>query len=239
VNNVGAMNNAAWCDAVCRARGAKTRYERALWINEDPSPPYYPNIVTLAPGLPLADVAGIVDRLRRSPQQEFAIKDSFSDLPLDALGMQLLFDAEWLWRAPTALPTRRRSLQWKRVDRAAELADWEAAWWPQRSVRPCAPGSIYAAGLLADPAVTLIAGHDGERLVAGVACTVAAGAVGLTCLFLPSDGDSDALRDELFLELATRFPGLPWVDYETGEEQATLQRHGFRAVGPLRVWFST
>ena len=44
---LAARNNAAWCDAVCRAYGAPGEFDDELWLTRRPAPPLYPNAVTL------------------------------------------------------------------------------------------------------------------------------------------------------------------------------------------------
>ena len=49
-----ARNNAAWCDAVCRAHGGATEFSAGLWRNRSASPPVYPNVIALDPSVPFA-----------------------------------------------------------------------------------------------------------------------------------------------------------------------------------------
>ncbi len=230
-----AYNNAAWCDAVCRAQGAATRLSDGIWVNDGPSPPFYPNVVTLDPLLEASSIIGVIERLRRTGRH-FGIKDSFCCMDLASSGFKFLFRAEWLWRTPRPVQAKPQMLQWKSVDDVAELLNWEAAWWPEPD-RACEPGSIFGAGLLSDPAIKLIAGYEGRRLVAGVACTFSADVVGMCCLFLPPHR-TDELLGELVSEVAARFPGTPLVRYASGAEQEALCALGFSPAGPLRVWLS-
>ena len=43
-------NNAAWCDAVCRAHGIEGTFFRDYWIQDGEVVPLYPNFITLTPG---------------------------------------------------------------------------------------------------------------------------------------------------------------------------------------------
>jgi hypothetical protein len=90
-------NNAAWCDTVCRASGCGPSSSDDVWVNPDPSPPLFPNVISLAPsasGSALTAVLEVRDRLPGS----WAVKDSFRSLELEGLGFEVLFDAEWLYR---------------------------------------------------------------------------------------------------------------------------------------------
>lgn len=95
------LNNALWCDAVCRALDRATVFDRGLWLNLDESPPLYPNAITLSRNVPAMmerlealDAAGL--------PSGWALKDSFAGLDLAALGFDVLFEASWI-----ALPARR------------------------------------------------------------------------------------------------------------------------------------
>jgi hypothetical protein len=90
-------NNAAWCDVVCRAAGATPLFDGDVWCNPDRSPPFYPNIITLAPGAERAAAERIAE-LRGALPAGWGVKDSFSRLDLSAAGFSVLFEAEWLYR---------------------------------------------------------------------------------------------------------------------------------------------
>ena len=45
-----ALNNARWCDAVCRAHGKPGRFLPPIWVNAETVPRFYPNAVTLEAG---------------------------------------------------------------------------------------------------------------------------------------------------------------------------------------------
>jgi hypothetical protein len=82
---------------VCRAAGCSPSFEGDVWVNPDPSPPLYPNVITLAPGAQ-RDAASRIPALRDQLVGPWAVKDSFSALDLSDAGFKLLFDAEWLYR---------------------------------------------------------------------------------------------------------------------------------------------
>lgn len=90
-------NNAAWCDAVCRAAGCAPAFDSELWWNPDPAPPYYPNVITLAPGVE-RDAARRIGELRGVLPAGWGVKDSFRSLDLSGAGFTVLFEAEWLYR---------------------------------------------------------------------------------------------------------------------------------------------
>src|SRR5688500_13165374 len=88
---LAARNNAEWCDAVTRGWGGRARFEAELWINPGPSPPFYPNAVTLTP---TESVPAAIAEARG----DFAVKDSFAALDLAPFGYAPLFEATWIWR---------------------------------------------------------------------------------------------------------------------------------------------
>jgi hypothetical protein len=237
---LAAHNNAAWCSAVCGAHGDAGTWTRSAWVHRGPTPPYYPNAVTLRAA---ADAAALLDGLPPLPRTSCAVKDSFSRLDLSGQGFRCLFDATWLWREAAAAPNLRLAPwpAWRRVRSAGELAAWEAAWW--RDAEPDPPGPrprLYLETLLEHPDLVFLAGHDGARLVAGGALsrTQAAGAspvVGLACCF-GAGIDAAGGRGALVAQAVQHFPGLPLVGYESGTAESAMRACGFEAVGPLRVW---
>jgi len=233
-----AANNAAWCDAVCRARGLPTQYLPAAWCCDAAPPPYYPGAVSLEAG---ALQASLLTRLAGvCPGEPRAFKDSHACLDLTGLGYTPMFDARWLHRAPVDAGGDRgdaaSQLRWQAVDSRALLAAWEAAWWPEPDC-PCAPGTVYDPRLLRDATVCLLAGLDGAgRIAAGAAVTDAAGVLGLSALFGGPAADP-GWRHAVLAEVDRRWPGRALVGYEQGDELVAMRRCGFDDVGPLRVWW--
>ena len=101
-----ARNNAHWCDAVCRAHGLTPVFDGDLWSSARRTPPFYPDAVTLAPGVPARAVLDAVDGTAGC-----SVKDSFADLDLARDGFRVLFDAQWIAFAPPA----PASTTWTRV----------------------------------------------------------------------------------------------------------------------------
>ncbi|RHA38213.1 hypothetical protein [Cellulomonas rhizosphaerae] len=98
-----AANNAAWCDAVCRAAGLAPEADDGLWWSSARTPPGYPDAITLRPGI---DAATLLARMDGSPGA--SVKDSFADLDLVTHGYTVLFDATWIGHpGSTRDPVRR------------------------------------------------------------------------------------------------------------------------------------
>src|SRR5689334_3060604 len=86
-------NNADWCAIVCRSHGIGGRFTGDAWVADGPTPPLYPDAVTLEP---TAEPGGLHDLVGARPGA--TIKDSFASLDLAPFGWRVLFDASWIER---------------------------------------------------------------------------------------------------------------------------------------------
>jgi hypothetical protein len=136
-----------------------------------------------------------------------SVKDSFANLDLRPYGFRVLFEAEWIY-LPAPPPTGEPT--WKVVTEPADFGAWET-------------GDAFRPALLDDPDVTFLVGDKG-----GVIANRTGSVVGISNLF----GDWPAAVDSV----AGRYPGLPLVGYESGDDLAAARRAGFTSTGPLRVW---
>src|SRR5215211_4839028 len=87
-----ARNNAEWCDAICRTYGIAGRFGADSWSSPTRTPQYYPDAVTLLPGVAVSQLLSGIDA-----GEGCSVKDSFAHL--DPAGFRPLFHAEWLHRA--------------------------------------------------------------------------------------------------------------------------------------------
>ena len=237
-----ARDNARWCNAVCRAHGGSTHLDAAIWRNTAPSPQFYPNVITLRAGAQSIAVDAVRE-LGPRLGPAWAVKDSFADLDLRAVGFDPLFEASWLWRdAALAVPQEApaEAVRWERAAVPSELAEWERAWEPwlgdgatARSDPPRFPPSLLAHGDIA-----FCSGRRDGRIVAGGVLSAGAEVVGLSnCFAAPAD--RHACWRGLLREAARRFPGLAQCGYERPPELADALAQGFEVIGPLRVWLRT
>jgi hypothetical protein len=234
-----ARNNAAWCDAVCRAHGGATAVDESLWVNAAPSPRFHSNLITLRPGA-VAAVQEAMRMLDHRVGRHWGVKDSFAELDLHAGGFRRLFDAVWLWREarPGALtPRHGDAMSWALVAGQAELVEWERAWEPSmgdpltaREDRPQFPPA-----LLAQDRIAFVAGRRQGRIVAGGALNANAGVVGVSNVFAQPD-DQAACWAALLGAAQERFPELPQCTYDRARPPEQPLAHGFELAGPLRVW---
>jgi len=65
------MNNAGWCDAVCRSHGYPGEFTARTWISTRHDLPFYPNAITLSP-----EATAVDTQATRAPGRAYAVKDS-------------------------------------------------------------------------------------------------------------------------------------------------------------------
>jgi hypothetical protein len=91
------INNARWCDAVCRSHGYPGEFTGRLWVSPRHALPFYPNAITLSPDVTAAEATAGQD-----PSRPYSVKDSFARLDLASRGLTPLFDAHWIALPPPA-----------------------------------------------------------------------------------------------------------------------------------------
>jgi hypothetical protein len=226
-SRIAARNNAEWCDILCRTHGISGTFDADAWAAPRRTPPFYPDAVTLDPA---ADEASILERID-TVAPDCSIKDSFATLDLAPFGFELVHEAEWIYRDPQAAPSAGDPrARWRPVEDDAELVAWEAAW----DVDGADLG-LFTPELLSDPSVTILGGYAGTSIVAGAIVNRTGEVVGVSNLFA-ADGNVDDAWIGCLGYLDRAFAGSAVVGYESGDELAAAQRHGFRSVGRLRVW---
>jgi hypothetical protein len=233
-----ARNNAIWCDTICCVHGAAGEFHESVWLNRNPVPRFYPNAVTLVEQRRVAGQLAQIGELAATFPGQWAIKDSFAELDLAALGCQLYFEATWIWRAPsTPLPkVDHQGVQWVRLQDAAQLAQWETAWSGNPIGHSATPQPhLFLPALLADPNVAFIAAYQGSALIAGAIANRTDTVVGLSNLFAPVE-DSVAFWAGCVATAQATFRGLPLVGYESGADLARAEAVGFEKLQSLRVW---
>ena len=226
---IAARNNAEWCSAVCRAHGLDDAFSPELWITRGQTPRHYPNVITLSPEPEPA--LAVLESLAEPALPELSIKDSFATLELGTLGFRRLLQARWLWKAPPPTRAVAGGGRWTRVGTAGELLAWERAWSGSDDAR----GTVtFPAGLLQHDDIAFLKLEDGPDLVAGIIANRAAGAVGISNLFLRA-GSPRVFSDAL-AAIGALYPGLPIVGYQPIDSLAQAQALGFELLDTLRVW---
>ncbi|GGZ02568.1 hypothetical protein [Streptomyces poonensis] len=230
-----ARNNAEWCAAMSRSHGIPGEFGERAWTAPVRTPPYYPDAVTLVPGV---DAAALVARIDTAVPGA-SVKDSFADLDgLAEAGFRVLFDARWIHRpARTPPPSPTPALSWTVVSDPDLLRAWALAWDDGNG-----DAALFRSELLDDPETFVLAGrsrgggaHESGRVVAGAVASRGEQVVGISNVFAP-DGGPDAAWPGVLGAVHRLFPTLPVVGYEHGEDLDAAMRHGFESLGPLRVW---
>ncbi|MEU7847802.1 hypothetical protein AB0B74_17745 [Micromonospora parva] len=214
VRVAAARNNAEWCDIVCGSHGLPGRTDADAWSVPRRSPQWYPDAVTLRPGV---DAEALLARLDAGPGA--SVKDSFADLDLSGYGFRVLFDAQWIQRQPAPPPA---DAPLDRVSTPDDLASWAAAH---------GGGTLFRPALLADPRVLVLARHDDRGVLTGGAVLSGDGPYGVSNLFARTGTAHDVWR-----AVCATVPDAPLVGYETTEDLSPALAAGFTTAGPLRIW---
>jgi hypothetical protein len=237
---LAALNNALWCDTVCRAHGVPGEFVGGVWLNRHAPPPYHSNLVVVGHDVRLDPRQPPLRELfDRPPVPDWSVKDSHSVHDLAAAGFAPLFDAQWIWHEPpraSAAPAGKPGSGWDRVVAAADLERWNHAW-AAEGTDPVMRGRPpqFPPSLLADGDIAFFALRDGARIVGGAIANRTAPVVGVSNTFGATRSSAGFWRS-LVDKAAVVFPGLALVGYERGDELAAAIGAGFEPIGPLRVW---
>lgn len=241
-----ALNNAEWCDAMCRAHGLPGVFSSRAWTNPVRTPPFYPDAVTLSPDATPDDVLSVIDT---GPGA--SVKDSFAALDLRKAGFEVLMEATWIHRPapPAAGAPPAGDVTWRLVADADRLRAWELACFDGE------PQGLFTPPLLAEPGIAILAGvlngdlsdatdADLGDIVGGFVLNATLGradppgndTVGVSNVFARPD-HLDAAWAGTIAQAATLFPGRSLVGYES--DPAPAAGHGFTATSPLRIWLKS
>lgn len=225
---LAARNNADWVDIICRSHGIAGEFGALAWTSRQRTPPLYPDAVTLDP---TASEELVLDQVDTRPG--CSVKDSFATLDLRPAGFRVLFEARWILRPAAApLPHDQSTLRWTAIRDNQSLAAWVAAW--ANGEDPNTPDLIRPA-VLDHHDVTLLGGYGADALMAGAILNRSQSVIGLSNLFTRTADPAGAWSGCL-ATAADLYPDTPIVGYESGPTLESAQRHGFTAIGPLRVW---
>ena len=228
-----AMNNARWCDLMCRVHGAPGEFGPSFWLNAGSVPPFYPNLVTTSPADPEGHHSAVERLIAATGGRTVSAKDSFQRLDLAPFGFAKLFDAQWY----AALPGTFRHSQtdpgdsgeW--LDTEDAIRAWEAAGTVTEGPdRPCFPAS-----LLLDPGVGVLAFRDREAIVGGAIAYRWRDSLGNTNIF-GRTAFGAPIETVCVRVAAAKYPGTMIVGYEAVETVQALELNGALALGTLTVW---
>jgi hypothetical protein len=208
-----------WYDDLCALHGVGSVLVDGLWSALDPPPPLHSDAVAVEPGV-TADL--VLARL--DGRVHCGVKDSFATMPLDGAGMELLFSATWIHRAPA--PARSGPPPgWVTVTGAEELSEWTGHHDTREVLLP---------PLLRRAHFRILARYADDRLVAGAVARLGSGAVDVSNVWAVPGHRVDWA--ELAEAVDAYFPGRQLVGYERGDALAAALDGGFAALGELRVW---
>lgn len=221
-------NNVAWCSAVCAAHRSNETVSAAAWVNLNPSPPFYPNIITRAPNSQ-ATVLTLIERFRaqRLPKG-WGIKDSFYELALVDWGFESVLKGSWFGGVPMGPPTSSDG-DWKKVVSLNELLLWEIAWGGDREKR------VFPETLLSNQRIEFWYMQSAETIEAGFICFYTNRTIGISNWF--SSKDQSIAEMGIIAIVSKNFSGLPIVFWS----QDNSKIYGMNAIvpiAPLQVWIS-
>jgi hypothetical protein len=201
---------------VCFAHGTVGRFLVHTWVNAEPVPRFYPNVVTLTTGKADMDEQRQTVRLLLSSNLpgRWAVKDSFKTLEIARLGFDVLLEANWIRLAAPKDAAPVSGLAWERGKTG---------------------GGDLPAILFSDGNFAQWHGLRAGKVVAGGTLYRSDGVVGLSNVVAES-GEAVAVWRDLVVLAAETFPGLPLVGYESGAELKAAGKAGFQKGDPLRVW---
>lgn len=230
-----------WYEDLCALHGVGSVLTDGLWSSIEAPPALHSDAVVVEPSVTAALVRGRLDG-----REHCGFKDSFAEVDLSGDGMDLLFSASWLYRAPpdsqgVSRLTARRSTAaaasraaaggavpnpgWSVVGTSAELAEWT--------------GTHDTAGVLL-PALLqrghfkILAMRGEQGMVAGAVARLGSGVVDVSNVHATPGYSVD--WGELVTVVQEYFPGRALVGYERGDDLAAAVAGGFVPVGDLRVW---
>ena len=201
---------------MCFAHGTVGRFLVHTWVNAEPVPRFYPNVVTLTTGeADIVEQRQAVRILQKSNLPgRWAVKDSFRTLDIARLGFEVLLEANWIRKAQPKAGTMVSGLSWERVGPG---------------------GDGFPAALFSDENFAMFSAKRNGAVVAGGTFYRSDGVIGLSNVVAEFDDEPAVWRDLASLAAAT-FPGFPLVGYESGDELAAARKAGFEVGDPLRVW---
>jgi len=194
------------------------------WVNAEPVPRFYPNVVSLTTGA--ADIdeqRQIVEMLLKSNLPgRWAVKDSFRTLDIARLGFDVLFEANWI----RLLPSKPEVIGFPRSGALVSGLSWE---------RTKPGGEAFPAALFSDENFAMFSGSRNGAIVAGGTLYNSDGVVGISNVTADVD-EAPAVWRDLAILAASTFPEMPLVGYESGDELKAAHKAGFELGDPLRIW---
>ena len=144
----------------------------------------------------------------------------------------MLFDAHWITSPPHPDKAWSVPSDWTQITDPDGLGLWEEAWCDDRG-----PRGLFLPELLSH-GIVVLGRIKNDRVIAGGILSRSAHVAGVSNVYTRA-GDASETWSGLAQCARARFPDLPLIGYEGGEELIHAQSSGFYAAGPLRVWIAT
>lgn len=208
-----------WYEDLFALHGVASTLRDGLWSAIGTPPPLHSDAVVVEPRVTAPEVVA-----RLAGREHAGFKDSFATIDAAAHGMDLLFEATWIYRdAPQ--PSSGSAPVWSTVTTAEELTEWTGHHDTTAVLLP---------GLLDRAHFRILAERVDGAIVAGAVARLGSGAVDVSNVYaVPGHAVNWA---ELSTVVAAHFPGRSLVGYERGDDLVAALDGGFQPVGDLRVW---
>jgi hypothetical protein len=208
-----------WYEMVFALQKKRFGCADGIWVALDEPPPFHSAAMTLRPSLSPDAVAAEVAR-----PTTHSVADTFADVPLDAAGYELLFEATWVYAAVPARPTAQPP-NWSVIATPTELDAWSVA----HDYVGVLPPDV-----LTLPEVKVLARHQNGRITAGAVLHAGEAAVGLSNVW--SEPGHDLNWSEVLATAWSIHPESDLVGYENGRDLSAALSAGFTGLGLHRVW---
>jgi hypothetical protein len=229
------QNNAAWCDAVCRANAVETQVLEAggLWHSRSKAPRFYPDAIAVADGAFARLQKDAIARHVDGQRENWSAKDSYQALDLTSLGARALFSADWIVREPGQSLPQGNDLTCEIAESDTDLIAWESRW---ASGDDGHAARLFQSGLLTEAGISVVSvRHNGEHIGGGI-LNLAADVAGFSNVYSMSPDMALQVWTGLLAFSESLYPSTPVVGYEQGEELDLAFSLGFRSLGQLTVW---
>ncbi len=218
--NIAVRNNAEWCERVALSHGVDCKWLTDAWFTTSLMPPFYPNVVSLKPGIDEESILA----LEKDLPEHCCWKDSFGELKLEQFGFKVILESSWYACLELNINDPCSELTGV-VTSKEEQREWIDSWGETPSEAdiflPALPGSQ----------VKFIFSMNEGRMVSGLIANVGDSAVGISNTFGNANGIAQCVK--FAFDWAN---GLPLVGYGSHDELCMMEKLGFEGVGKLRVW---
>ncbi|MFS8181534.1 hypothetical protein ACMG4P_08215 [Pseudovibrio denitrificans] len=219
-----ADNNADLYKHMFEAHGVSFERSSELFHTSEQPLPFYSSIVTLKPAVSLQTINELI---ANAPFSVF-IKDSFADLPLEALGFSTLFEASWFY---LEAPVQADTSGWQLISTPKQLESWEASW---KNAGNQTDRAMFSPKQLNNPDFAFWGYSEGSEITKGFIGNHSGTSAGLSNFF------AEDLSPHTFRQMTALLqkwkPKKPVTGYARGDALLNAQTAGFETSGKLKVW---